>query len=891
MSWIDGLRHRLHVWRHADTYAEEQARERSFHREMEALHGGPRKDAPARGGSGPERVRNDAPGDGHPGLSPGGSSILDRLTQDLRYALRGLARSPGFTAVAVLTLTLGVGANAAVFSLLDRLFNQPPAGVMDPGGLRRLYIEFSDRIVDGRPMVYPSWNYPAFSAIESAENGAYDAAAWSESEEETIQEGGRDLLVRTSYVTHDYFSVLGVSAARGRIFGPEVRRIDVPAPFAVISQAFWERGFGLDPAVVGRTIQLGDESFTVVGVAQEGFSGLDLSYTDLFLPLSMFPVQPQQGRPWYENTGNYLSAVARLSEGADDRQLEQRATAGYGRRVLPEPYRSRMNSTDAILAGSIIETRGPGRRTGGPDQQQALSISARAIGVSAVLLLIAYANVAGLLLVRATRRQHEIAVRVALGVSRSRLVSQLLTEGLLLSSVAGAAAVFLGMLGGRILRQLLLPQVQWAQPAAEPRMVLFTLSTAAVVGLVAALAPVLQLGGLNVVSRLKSSAKGGVSRTTFRSALLVAQVALSIVLLVGAGLFVRSLGNVEGLRLGFDTDELAYIRLPLSLSPIPGQSEALAEAASRLGDAPGVSGVALAMHVPMLGNTSTGIFLRGSGVRTDEGARFNFVSPEFFAVTGMRILEGRGFEEEESGVVVVDETMAKIYWPGESALGQCLVTGTPDNECRYVIGVVEDQRRSRVIEEPMLQYFRPLGASATPGAILLRVDPRRWSSVAAIVRQEVYSRFDQGSVTIGRMTDGLEAQFRVWRVGSQLFIAFGVIALLITVVGVYGVVAYAVGQRTQEMGVRIALGARLQDIMRLVLGDGLRVVSLGIVLGVAIAFMLGRLIESFLYGVTPRDSVATLAAVAVMIAAGVAASFVPAWRAGRVDPCEALRQE
>ena len=513
--------------------------------------------------------------------------------------------------MAVLTLTLGVGANAAVFSLLDRLFNQSPAGVMDPDGLRRLYIELPERIVDGGPMIFPSWNYPAFSAIESAEDGAYDAAAWSESEEETVREGGRDLLVRASYVTHDYFSVLGVSAARGRLLGPEERRVEVAAPVAVISHALWERGFGLDPSVVGRTIQLGDESFTVVGVAQKGFSGLDLSYTDLFLPLSMFPAQPQRGRPWYANTGNYLRAVARLSEGADDRQLEQRATAGYGRRVVPERERSRMNSTDAILAGSIIETRGPGRRTGGPDQQQALSISARAIGVSAVLLLIACANVAGLLLVRATRRQHEIAVRVALGVSRSRLVSQLLTEGLLLASVAGTAAVFLGMVGGRILRQLLLPQVQWAQAAVEPRMVLFTLSTAAAVGLVAALAPVFQSGRLNVAARLKSEAQGGVSRTTFRSALLVAQVALSIVLLVGAGLFVRSLENVAGLRLGFDTNELAYVRMPLTLSPPPERSEALAEVASRLRNARGVSGVAIALFVPMLGGGSTRVFLRG----------------------------------------------------------------------------------------------------------------------------------------------------------------------------------------------------------------------------------------------------------------------------------------
>jgi putative ABC transport system permease protein len=819
------------------------------------------------------------------------------LAHDVRLTLRGLLRSPGFTAVAVLTLALGVGANAGVFSLIDRVFNQPPEGLAEPESLRRLYLELPNNPFEPG-MIFPSFSYSSFSAVEATEDGAYDAIAWIPSSEETLRDGERQVPVRTAFVSHDFFSVLGVGAVRGRLFGEEEARVDVPTPVAVIAHALWERGFGLDPNVVGQAVSLSSGDFTIVGVVHEPFRGLDLSYTDVFLPLGAFPGSVQQTAPWYEQTGSYLRAAVRLRPGVDDAQASERLTAGHLRRVPPTSDRRGIDSMEVVRTGSIIETRGLGRRAGTEDRRQAVSVSTRAIGVSTLLLLIACTNVATLLLVRAGRRRREIAVRLALGVSRSRLTFQLLSEGVVLAAVAGAAAILVAAWGGRLLRGLLLPDVQWAEPLVEPRTLLFALGTATGVGLMAGLAPALQSRRLDVSSSLKSGARTDrSSRSALRSGLVAAQAALSLVLLVGAGLFLRSFTNAASLRLGFDTERVAFVRRLESPRGTPDHAEAVAAVASRLAATHGVTGVAVAGFPPMMGYGMRGVFLRDPGAslgaRPDEGASYNVVSPEFFEVVGMRIVEGRGFMRGDGDdVVVVDETMARAYWPGRSALGECLILDRPDAPCRQVVGVVEDQRSMRVVEEPTLQFFVPLEAGLfPPQAVLMRIDPRRWSDVARIAREATYPRFSERTVRIDRMSDALESQFRVWRVGAQLFVAFAVLALLITGVGVYGVMAYTVSQRTHEMGVRMALGANFADVVALVAADGLRVMGLGVVLGVGAALLVGRLLETFLYGVTPTDPASALAASGVLLLAGIAASLVPAWRAGSADPCEALRQE
>jgi predicted permease len=424
------------------------------------------------------------------------------------------------------------------------------------------------------------------------------------------------------------------------------------------------------------------------------------------------------------------------------------------------------------------------------------------------------------------------------------------------------------------------------------RAVVFALASAAVVGLLATLTPAMQSWGGNLGTGLKvTSREGGGRGSALRSGLLAGQAALAVILLMGAVLFVRSLDNVAALRLGFDVDELAWVG-SVAERDGPGQR---AEIAARLAGLGGVSGTALARVPPMMGSSGTRVFLPGrdSLPSFDPAAypAYNTVSPEFFAVTGMRIVDGRGFVEGERNVVVVSEMMARTFWPGESAPGKCIIVGQPDGTCVEVVGVAEDSRRMAIIEEPTLQYFIPRAADAAGGVILLRVDPRHWDVVASAVREELSVRYAARDVSIRRMSEALEPQFRPWRLGAQLFSGFGLLALLVTIVGVYSVMAYAVSQRSHEMGVRMALGARLPDILGLVIGAGVRVVAVGVVAGIAVSLALGRIVESLLYDVTPYDPVAMTWAAGILLATGVAASFVPAWRAGRVDPAETRRPD
>jgi predicted permease len=414
--------------------------------------------------------------------------------------------------------------------------------------------------------------------------------------------------------------------------------------------------------------------------------------------------------------------------------------------------------------------------------------------------------------------------------------------------------------------------------------------------MVAALAPALQSRGFDVAHTLKAGSRGeGRTRGPLRTSLLVVQAALSIVLLVGAALFVQSLERVTALRLGFARDSVAYLRLPLTQIDQVDGATVLPQLAPRLEQITGVEGVALASFAPMMGASSTGVWVsRPEGmVLATPYPRSNAVAPSFFDVAGIRILQGRGFVEgETTGVLIADETMASTLWPGEDPIGQCVVIGrTADGPCLSVVGVAEDQRDSQVLEDAMPRYFLPLSEASLLRTIVMRVDPRAWPDASASVREIAASYLDAQTFDLNRVTDRLEPQYRTWRLGARLFGVFGLLALLVTVVGVYGVMAYVASERTHEMGVRIALGARLADLLRLVIGDGLRVVVLGCLVGIALAMAMGRLVASLLYEVTPRDPTAMIGATAVLLVAGAAASLVPALRAARVDPNEVLRQD
>ena len=870
MSWLDGLRHRIRVLLLGARYTREQAEEAALHQELETEGGEP---VPL--------------GTSRPADSSARLAWLDRLSQDLRYGLRGLARSPGFTATVVVTLAIGVGANAAVFSFLDRVFVRPPGGVEDPGGIRRIYHQF-ERTGSGL-MTMASQNYPSYATIRDAVAGSADVVAYTSPSNRTLGADDESISVGASWVTGNYFATLGVRPALGRLFAPSDTNMADANPVAVISHTLWQSAFAMDSSAVGRSVELGGTRFTIIGVAGRNFAGIDITTAQVFLPMATFPVQPQRGVPWYQDSGNYLQTFTRVRSDAGDAAVFARAAIAYNAQPQIPGYRRDSNTT--LVAGPISAARGPSAAG------QEVSISTRLGGVSLLVLLIACANVANLLLVRATTRRREIAVRLAMGVSHGRLVSQLLTESLLLASIGGAAALAIAWWGGRALRSALLPNVQWAGGSLDLRVIAFTGFVSIAAGVAAGLAPAVHTRKTSLVDALKGGAReGGHHRSRLRNGLLVAQTALAVVLVAGAGLFVNSLGNVRAIRLGYAVDSLVYVNTA-GAQPVE-VDQAITALAGALTRVEGVRGTAYSSSTPMGGWTGFRIGLPGRDSiplldGPDRYPMMNWVSSSFFPTVGMRIVAGRAFDDSERGVVVVNETMAKTFWPGEDPLGKCILMGGPAAQadpCTYVVGVSENASRYRVIEEPNMQYFLPNRGQAR--VLIVRVEPDRAVAVAVHAQAELKNLLPGvRTVTATRMRDRVDQQLRPWRLGAALFTVFGALALAVAAVGVYSVIAYSVSQRTHEMGVRIALGARAADVLRLVVREGARVLLIGIALGVGTALAAGKLIASLLYGVTPRDPVVMVFAALVLIAVGVVASLVPAWRAARADPLVALRAD
>jgi predicted permease len=832
------------------------------------------------------------------------SERFEWIRQDVGVALRGLRNAPGFTLTVVLTLALGVGANAAVFSVLEQVYLREPVGVAKPEELRRLY----QHIPPGTPMnpghdvaIYPYFDYPTYSAVRAELHDQSDVALYTPSDSESLGQGQSAGAARVSYVSNNYFSALGVRPARGRFFATAEGDVENDPRVAVIGYAIWDRVFGRDAGVVGRTIEVGKRPYVVVGVAPQGFSGLELNTTELFLPLGAFQAQTNRGRPWYSSTmAWYFRIVARVPNG-DDRQLAATSTL-VNRRSNSDargqaPAGSHPDTVSTVVTGPIIAALGPG------DQPKEYAIGLRLAGVAAIVLLIACANVANLLIVRAIRRRHEVAVRLALGVSRMRLMAQFLTEGVVLSALGASAAVLFAAWGGTALRRTMLPRTHWASAAIDLNVLGFTLAAALLTGIAAALIPALQGSRVDIVSSLKPGSRGHESvRSRIRSALLVTQTALSLVLLAGAGLFVRSLQQLHRLPIGYAADEIAFASADFDgfASHKADRINAYPRAAERIASAPGVVGVALAEHAPMRGGTIMPLFVPGTD--TSMGAFYNSVSPEFFAVAGVHILQGRALNIDDrrdpGGAVVVDETMAKVFWPGESPIGKCLKLSERAAPCSTVVGVAADVHMMSLLEaKTWPQYFLPMRSATdsltvAPGAIIVRTAPDRWGAADAITRSELHRLIPAASgVTFDPMTKYLEPELRPWKLGATLFTAFGLLALLVAAVGVHGVISYSFSQRTHELGVRTALGAGALDTYELVLGEALRLTAIGVVAGVLLALALGRLIASLLYATSANNPVIIAAAAGILLIVGTAASLLPAWRATKTDPMTVLRAE
>jgi predicted permease len=821
----------------------------------------------------------------------------ESIAQDLGYVLRSLRRSPGFTVMVSVTLALGLGANAALFSILDRMFLQAPPGVTDPGQLRRVFHRYKD--VHGTQRTLSHFSPPEFRAITDALPAGTPVAGYGTQPKVQL---GRDESAPQGvaiYVLGDYFGTLGVRLAAGRSFDPGESRAEAFAPVAVISYDLARDRFLTAQNAVGKTFDIGPHQYTVIGVAPKPFRGTDLDAGDVWVPMNTRGTWTNRDTQWYERNGTLF--IRALVRARDARALPaiQAATTAAIRKT-----RVRGDTMAVATFGSIKEAVAPGYNV----SEQA--IATRLAAVALAILLIACANVANLLLARALQRRREIGVRLALGVSRARLVRQLLTESLVLAIVSGLAALLVAAWTATVLRQALLPNVQWGAPAIGLHAVAFAAVTAVLAGFAAGLVPAFHASRPDVTRVLRGGARdGGLPRSRVRSALLVSQLALSCVLLTGAGLFVRSLQRVESVDIGYDEAQIVFAGLrtdrELGRSRDAEVDLLLKEAAQRIERLPGVERVAFTENTPMDAFSFVTNFLpdRDSVPTLDGmGPIVSFVSPGFFATMGMHLLAGRDFAPDDrtgsEPVLLVNSTMARTLWPGESALGKCLILHKRDDPCRRIIGVVSNAHFGRVIEKPTMQFYVPLaqegddGKPAIVDALEIRAAQGRVTAVVTQVRALLAGMGGTGTTPwIRTLSEQLAPELRTWRLGAALFSAAGFLALLVAAVGVYSTLAYAVSQRTHEMGVRVALGAQATHIVRLVVGEGVRTVAVGVVVGAVIALALGRMVASMLYDTSPHEPVVLVASALVLLGVAVVACLVPAWRATRVDPMMALRAE
>jgi predicted permease len=804
------------------------------------------------------------------------------MVQDIRYALRTFARSPALVAAAVVCLALGIGANATIFGVVDTLLFKAPPHIQDPDRVVRLY--FRRHSPTFETLTSSTTGYPLYTLIRDSVH-AFDAvAAFTFTQAASLGRGADARRVDLVLASASYFPLLGVRPALGRFYGVDEDRIGGPS-VAVLGYDFWKAAFGGDSGIVGRRLQLGRGSYQVVGVAPKHFTGVNLQSVDVWVPIEASTTE--FSGPGALNRGSYfLQIIARL--GARGRAAAEReATLAFR---SEDVYSDRDSNAVAML--------GPVQLARGPEISQNAKVSLWLAAVSVIVLLVACANVANLLLARSLARQREIAIRLALGSGWWRLTRQLLTESVVLALAGGIAALFVTLWAGPLIRALLLPSIP-AVSAVDTRVLAFTAAVAILTGLLAGLAPAWQLRRRDLTPALKTgSGEGRYQRSRLRSVLLVGQVALTVVLLVGAGLFARSLRNVEGQDFGFDPEHtlLATMDLRAAGYGTVEMNQLQLRMLTRLEGLPGVEAAAATIGHPFGWATGCSVSVPGRDsipqLRTG-GPYCQQVTAGYFAAMGAPV-RGRAFTpaDRSAPVAIVNETMARLLWPAENALGKCFVRS--DERCHEIVGVVSDARRFNAVEDASMLFYVPFSGDSSAffiTALVLRVrgQPEDWVAPVRDAIQGTAANLPYARVT--PLADLVAPSIRPWRLGSTMFGAFALLALVLSAVGLYGVLAYTVAQRTHEMGVRVAMGAQRRDVLRLMIAHGVGIAALGAGLGALIALAGGQLLSSLMFGVSPRDPLVLLGAALLPIVVAAIASCVPAWRASRVDPVVALRYE
>ena len=809
---------------------------------------------------------------------------MNLLLKDLRYGIRGLLRQPTFSFVAVLTLALGIGANATIFSFINGLLLRPVAGVDRPDRLVGIYTsDYSSGLYGGSS--YPDYVDLKQQADVFSDLAAYDYAAVNLTGAETPER------LRAGLVTSNYFQVLGVGAHLGRTLRTEDDSPGAPAT-AVLSYAFWQRHFGGDGSVVGRTLNLNNKPLTIVGVTAESFRGLRLgSQPDLWLRLEESGSRGDRG----------IGITGRLRDNATIEQGQAQISSIADRlaRAYPETNMGTLAQpkNPRPIVAAAEERLDPSKK------ESVRGITTLLFVVVGLVLLIACANVANLLLARASSRRREIAIRLALGASRWQLIKQLLMESIMLALLGGAVGLVVTFwTAGLIPKFFPANEAGGLDLSVDWRVLSFTIVVSLLTEVLFGLAPALRSSKPSLVGSLKDDIPGSVLRLSsfgLRGLLVTAQIALSLLLLISAGLFMRSLRNAVTFDPGFDSTSLLFASLATSQEiKRPQLAAYYQELSDNLSAEPGVRSVSFSAVVPLSGGGQRrNIFIEGYQPRLNEDLELNtnVVGLNYFDTFGISILKGRDFNSGDRdgspGVVIVNEEFAQKYFANQNALGKRVRTDS-EGPMLEIVGVVRTAKYRNLRESPLPFVYIPLGQSMQGNMTLVvraAADPASLrANVNKVVRGVNHNVPVYGVKTV---TEQIDAALAADRMMAVLLAVFAAVALLLASVGIYGVVSYAVAHRTHEIGIRMALGARSADVLWLIVRDGMQLAIVGVAVGLAGAFAVTRLIDSLLFGVTPTDiTTFSLVTVGLLLVAFIAC-YLPARRATKVDPLVALRYE
>jgi putative ABC transport system permease protein len=819
---------------------------------------------------------------------------MGTLMQDAKYAIRMLMKNPGFTFVAVITLALGIGANTAIFSMMDS-FLLRPLPVKDPAQITVLAFQQKNGPVQNQ------FSIAEYRDVKSQTSDVFSDLFGFQWGMDGLKVNGKPDRIMTNYVTGNFFSGLGIKPALGRFILPTEGENPGADPVMVLGYTYWKSHFNSDPSVIGKQVTVDGSPITIVGVAPEGFYGVyPLLDAQGYLPLGM---ATSEGNPsdFMENRGNRnFGVLARLRSGVNLKQANA-ALGVVGRRIAQDHPKE-----DSDLSLQVFPEL---RSRPQPDPNDTmLIISGLFLGLAAMVLLLACVNVANILLVRATIREREMAIRSALGAARSRLIRQLLTESVLLALAGGIAGILLGWQGSAMLSSI---NLQTDLPihvdfGLDWRIFAFAFAAALLTGIIVGLVPAYRASRGNLAAILHEGGRGVVGgKNRLRSALVVAQVAGSLMLLIIAGLFTRSLGAAQRTNLGFDPSHVLTLSMdPQEIAYNETQGiEFYKNLLDRIRALPGVEAASTSSSVPMgyINNADT---LQIDGYQPPPGrpAPFAFesaITPDYLQTMNIPLLRGRSFTAVDTNttqyVAIVNEAMAKSFWPGQDPIGRQFKMNGDSKHSMQVVGIARDSRFNGITRPIGAYFFVPFAQHYDSNSLEI-LEVKTAAAPAAMIPavEQVISGLapDLPVFDVKTMSEALNTLngMLIFQIGAVLAASLGILGLILAIVGVYGVVSFTASQRTHEIGVRMALGARPLDILKMIFGQGFTIVGIGLLVGLAAAYGAAQLVGSFLT-VSATDPVTYITVSAILMLVALAACYIPARRAMRVDPMVALHYE